>query len=73
MPIGDLRTDAKENLVTAIQLAAMRQEATALIQEVAFTLNISCIVAIAPPKSTRSISRHSPHSIMRHWPKVVYI
>ncbi len=34
LPIGDLRTDAKENLITAIQLGAMRQESVALIQEV---------------------------------------
>jgi len=34
LPIGDLRTDAKENLITAFQLAAMRQDTEALIQEV---------------------------------------
>jgi L-asparaginase len=34
LPIGDLRTDAKENMITAIQLAALRKEGAALIQEV---------------------------------------
>jgi L-asparaginase len=34
LPIGDLRTDAKENLITAIQLAAMTHAGQSQIQEV---------------------------------------
>ena len=34
LPIGDLRTDAKENLITAIQIAAMQNAAKPLISEV---------------------------------------
>lgn len=34
LPIGDLRTDAKENLITAIQLASMMQAGQPQIQEV---------------------------------------
>ncbi|MEK6152112.1 asparaginase [Flavobacteriaceae bacterium 3-367] len=34
LPIGDLRTDAKENLITSIQLAALRENNEAVIQEV---------------------------------------
>ncbi|MEH0007434.1 MAG: asparaginase [Flavobacteriales bacterium] len=34
LPIGAIRTDAKENLITAIQLAAMREGGAPLIQEV---------------------------------------
>jgi L-asparaginase len=34
LPIGDLRTDAKENLITAIQIASLRQKNKAVIQEV---------------------------------------
>tara|TARA_R110002049_G_scaffold31258_8_gene106132 strand:+ start:2254 stop:3288 length:1035 start_codon:yes stop_codon:yes gene_type:complete len=34
LPIGDLRTDAKENLITSIQIAALREKNTAVIQEV---------------------------------------
>ncbi len=34
LPIGDLRTDAKENLITAIQVAAARENGQAIIQEV---------------------------------------
>ena len=34
LPIGDLRTDAKENLITSIQLAALRKNNQPIIQEV---------------------------------------
>lgn len=34
LPIGDLRTDAKENLITAIQIAALKQEGRPVVQEV---------------------------------------
>ncbi len=34
LPIGDLRTDAKENLITAIQVASLHKSGKALIREV---------------------------------------
>lgn len=34
LPIGDLRTDAKENLITAIQIASLRKRDIPLIKEV---------------------------------------
>lgn len=34
LPIGDLRTDAKENLITAIQIAALQQKGKPVVQEV---------------------------------------
>lgn len=34
LPIGDLRTDAKENLITSIQIAALRERGRAKIAEV---------------------------------------
>ncbi len=34
LPIGDLRTDAKENLITAIQIAALQENNMPVIQEV---------------------------------------
>ena len=34
LPIGDLRTDAKENLITAVQIAALQENGHAVIQEV---------------------------------------
>jgi len=34
LPIGDLRTDAKENLITSIQVASLQEENKAVIKEV---------------------------------------
>ena len=34
LPIGDLRTDAKENLITAIQIASLQQKGKPVIREV---------------------------------------
>lgn len=34
LPIGDLRTDAKENLITAVQIASLQENNTPTIQEV---------------------------------------
>jgi L-asparaginase len=34
LPIGDLRTDAKENLITAIQIASLQEEGKPVIKEV---------------------------------------
>lgn len=34
LPIGDLRTDAKENLITSIQIAALKKNDVSVIQEV---------------------------------------
>ncbi len=34
LPIGDLRTDAKENLITSIQIAAMQEGGRPVVQEV---------------------------------------
>jgi L-asparaginase len=34
LPIGDLRTDAKENLITSIQIAALRENGRPVVQEV---------------------------------------
>jgi len=34
LPIGDLRTDAKENLITSIQIAALREKGNPVVKEV---------------------------------------
>ncbi len=34
LPIGDLRTDAKENLITSIEIAALQEKGKAVVQEV---------------------------------------
>jgi hypothetical protein len=54
-----LRTDAKENLITAIQIAL--QENGRCYFECAFILNISCIEETERPRLMRNILRHSRH------------
>src|SRR5690606_32777665 len=34
LPVGDLRTDAKENLITAIQIASQREKSLPIVKEV---------------------------------------
>ena len=34
LPIGDLRTDAKENLITSIQIASLKEKGSSVVQEV---------------------------------------
>lgn len=34
LPIGDLRTDAKENLITSVQIAALQRDGESVVQEV---------------------------------------
>ena len=41
LPIGDLRTDAKENLITSIQIAALREKASLLCKKLVSILNIN--------------------------------
>jgi hypothetical protein len=53
LPIGDLRTDAKENLITAIQIASLRENNLPVISEV-FILNTNCIEAIELLKLMRN-------------------
>jgi L-asparaginase len=64
LPIGDLRTDAKENLITAIQIASLQENGLPLLLRCAFILNISCIEETERPRLMRNILRHSRHP----WP-----
>jgi hypothetical protein len=58
LPIGDLRTDAKENLITAIQIASLQENGLPLLLRCAFILNISCIEETERPRSMRNICIH---------------
>ena len=58
LPIGDLRTDAKENLITAVQLAALHENGTPVIQEVGlyfeYKLYRACLLYTSPsPRDQR--------------------
>jgi L-asparaginase len=54
LPIGDLRTDAKENLITAIQIVSLRENNLPVISEVCLILNTNCIEAIELLKLMRN-------------------
>lgn len=55
LPIGDLRTDAKENLITAIQLAGLKEEGNTVINEVGLYFEYKLY------RGNRSIKMHSEH------------
>jgi L-asparaginase len=59
LPIGDLRTDAKENLITAIQIVSLRENNLPVISEVCLILN--CIEAIELLKLMRNTLKPSPN------------
>jgi L-asparaginase len=59
-----LRTDAKENLITAIQIASLQENGLPLLLRCAFILNISCIEETERPRLMRNILRHSRHPII---------
>jgi L-asparaginase len=65
LPIGDLRTDAKENLITAIQIVSLRENNLPVISEVCLILN--CIEAIELLKLMRNTlkltSPNYPHLV----------
>jgi L-asparaginase len=61
-----LRTDAKENLITAIQIASLQENGLPLLLRCAFILNISCIEETERPRLMRNILRHSRHPIIRY-------
>ena len=60
LPIGDLRTDAKENLITAIQVATLQENGQPKIQEVCLYFEYNYTEVIVQPKLMPSILRHLP-------------
>jgi L-asparaginase len=66
LPIGDLRTDAKENLITAIQIASL-QENVAVITEVCLYFEYKLYRGNRTTKIMRNILRHSRHPIIPLW------
>ncbi len=60
LPIGIPRSDARENLLTTVEIAMARDgDGRPKVPEVAIYLNTVCIAATAPTKSARKISRRS--------------
>ena len=58
LPIGDLRTDAKENLITSIQMASLQHEINLLLKKSVCILNINCIEEIEQQKLMQNILKH---------------
>jgi len=61
LPIGVLRTDGKENLITAIEIAASQDYGRPRYPRFASTSTINLCGAIVPLRSAPSILMHSIH------------
>lgn len=74
LPIGVLRTDGKENLITSIEIAAAKYpDGRAIVPEVCiFFENLLC-EEIVQPKSMQKTSMHSVRTTIPHWLQQVYI
>lgn len=67
LPIGVLRTDGKENLITSIEIAAAKHpDGTAVVPEVCIFLKTFCFVETVPQKSMQKILMLSALTIIRH-------
>lgn len=67
LPIGVLRTDGKENLITSIEIAAAKHpDGTAVVPEVCIFLKISYSAATVPPRLMRKTSTPSAPITIRH-------
>lgn len=68
LPIGMLRTDGKENLITSIEIAAAKHpDGTAIVPEVCIFFETICCAETVPQKSMRRISMRSVHTISLRW------
>jgi L-asparaginase len=65
LPIGDLRTDAKENLITAIQIA-LRNENGPVISEVGLYFEYKLYRGTERPRLMQSILKHLRHLIIHN-------
>lgn len=64
LPIGDLRTDAKENLITAVQLASLKNGTAHILQRSAFIFNTSFIVETEQLRQAQNILKLLPPRII---------
>ena len=74
LPIGMMRSDAKENLLTAIEIASAKENGQPIVPEVCIFFEDTLFRGNRTTKKKMpSISRHSIRIITRHWPKRVCI
>ena len=72
LPIGTLRTDGKENLITAIEIAAAKNpDGTAIVPEVCIFFE-NHLMVIVPPKSMQKTLMLFALSITRLWHELAY-
>ena len=68
LPIGTIRTDGKENLITAVEIAAAKNtDGSAIVQEVAIYFEYSLIEEIVARKSPPINLRHLLRQIILRW------
>ena len=68
LPIGKLRTDGKENLITAVEIAAAKNpDEQPSYPKCASSSRTTSFAAIVPPKSMRKTSMPSARTTTRLW------
>ena len=72
LPIGMLRTDGKENLITAIEIAAARENDMPLVPEVCIFFENDLLRGIVPARRMRIISMRSVPIIILRWHMPVF-
>ena len=72
LPIGVLRTDAKENLITAVEIAAAHSNGDAMVPKCACFSKTSFSEAIGLRNRIPNISTHLLRSTIPFWPKPAY-
>lgn len=72
LPIGMLRTDGKENLITAIEIAAARENDMPLVPEVCIFFENDRCAETVPARRMRIISMHSVPIIILRWHMPVF-
>ena len=74
LPIGMLRTDGKENLITSIEIAAAKHpDGTAIVPEVVSSLKTTCFAATERQKLMQKTLMLSVHIIIHHLLQPVFI
>ena len=72
LPIGVLRTDGKENLITSIEIAAAKHpDGTAVVPEVCIFFENHLLRGNRTTKINAETSTRSVLTIIRHWPRPV--
>src|SRR5690554_3349479 len=67
LPMGAIRTDGKENLLTALQIASAQKNGQALVPEVCIYFQDKLFREIVPPSTMRNIFILSGRTITRPW------